>query len=1518
MGKQKERNTVNEFDSIADFLNKNKTPIKSFGDILNNSKIATTPFTQNVDTKFIDTSKYTEYIRPSDTGAGLFPFEADYEKSRAVNQSNWEQFGHAIARFVPNVTLEVLNQTGALLDFEDYVNSDNEVGNWLSKWALEKKQERNEALPIYRENPNQAMNVGDFAWWMEMGGALAESVTAFALVGAATSAVGGAVINGISKGGKWLLNLSSTGNTGKKIAQSANTLSTAFLLNHAEGMGIAIGVYDEVYQRTLEELQAEGNPDAENLAKQKAATKAESALFVNKANILLNLSSASLFTKTPLLTRQVRKQSSVSNTLKTMNREGLQEGAEEIWNMISENQALDDDYSITKGLKDIMTLEGLENAFLGYIGGAGQTAITNAGRKIKLKRDDTGKLKFGIDTTQDDLYEAQQKSKATFESFTKGEKWANNTDVMMRSEEFLALKKEIEIAENNGDIKKANDLKSKLIQNQAYDAFANGTTEDYLRVFEAIKNLTEEEAVQKGFDATTYKEKAEEGIKYVTNLENAYNESQEYLNSSDIYNNRAENIYIRIAKDKLQKEEPVYRQKVEQELLELGISSENIDTSKNGYLKLVGLTKEQSDKTKQLTSVQEYDYVVKELTSLINKQKNLSEEYINLKSSKTQQEIKRKIAEERQKNKDKEKEEKSNTTKAKSNAKVNNIVNNAKQQATTNPPVSSVTGQTTNTSTQTPSIVPTVSTIPTTGLITNPSNDPTIQKMVDKMNTELEQDNTDDKKVERLEMYLELFTNNSSRDGVPGLIAQVNKALNIIKDKIVTDANTQANQSNLQNDINSKLAAIANAIVDADSDQSPITEENRAKIIENMNNLTNMLIDAMNLIEEAGYDITDFKVISDFFLKAIGEKALIKKFEQIKGIYNNTNLAPIVTASYEDLYFNEEEKKALQDQQDILAINAFLQDFYNLSEKDFNDKKTEVLKEYIESQGYSVYNKDTLTKYEGYKVVKGYNKIAYLAKHYSDNVRADNVKFNIFDFFVSREDVSRTLNTNTDEVLLDPQFLQAGDSITFKVINQVKYEDGTIVKSDGSITKNGETEIKNPIDVAPIALFYNGKQVKGGFLHEVKWINADNIARSNEVNTQQMLLRKIREAVLNAGERGVTTTIKERKDGFLLKDIKGKKDLVSNNLSKVDIAVGRDNNNLVQNDEIVETSNKNIIAGIPYVIIPVNKNKKIGIPVQPVSLSTKPEYIETIINALRIYLSNKPDTRINQLKEEANIDLQNIDDIEALLNTFIYLPPYKFKDNKYFTFDSFKTLLNNTKDDFSVVRIVRDSIQFGRGLRANPSNLTGIKALQENNGVGYLNKAEFNKLRNIHSNEEVDAAIENQLNILRNVLQNNMYINVNNKLLNTYFNKITITETKAKVEKEKYNDFIKKHLLTDLYSVTLDNGTEIYTVQGTIEFDDSFANKKPKIKNEPTPTTPTETKSQLGFDYDYFGDEDLSPLQNNSNNSQNNYTKTQKNLVELLTFDNLFMTKNNITSVQDILQLSQEQQGELIKKYCNQ
>lgn len=115
---------------------------------------------------------YNVYVNPVDDPEKL-------DKERAVNQSNWEQGLRMIGQIGNEITVGTAIGFADLADvFYNMVsNSPNDYQSEISSELESLKESINERLAIYRENPNAAFDIGDFAWWASNVPSIASSLT---------------------------------------------------------------------------------------------------------------------------------------------------------------------------------------------------------------------------------------------------------------------------------------------------------------------------------------------------------------------------------------------------------------------------------------------------------------------------------------------------------------------------------------------------------------------------------------------------------------------------------------------------------------------------------------------------------------------------------------------------------------------------------------------------------------------------------------------------------------------------------------------------------------------------------------------------------------------------------------------------------------------------------------------------------------------------------------------------------------------------------------------------------------------------------------------------------------------------------------------------------------------------------------------------------------------------------------------------------------------------------------------
>lgn len=115
---------------------------------------------------------YDVYVNPVDDPEKL-------DKERAVNQSNWEQGLRMIGQIGNEVTVGTAIGFADLADafYNMISDSPNDYQSEISSGLESLKESINERLAIYRENPNAAFDIGDFAWWANNAPSIASSLT---------------------------------------------------------------------------------------------------------------------------------------------------------------------------------------------------------------------------------------------------------------------------------------------------------------------------------------------------------------------------------------------------------------------------------------------------------------------------------------------------------------------------------------------------------------------------------------------------------------------------------------------------------------------------------------------------------------------------------------------------------------------------------------------------------------------------------------------------------------------------------------------------------------------------------------------------------------------------------------------------------------------------------------------------------------------------------------------------------------------------------------------------------------------------------------------------------------------------------------------------------------------------------------------------------------------------------------------------------------------------------------------
>ena len=457
--------------------------------------------------------------------------KGDIGAYRAARQSTLNKVGSTLSRIAVNTGLSAVGYLAAVADIEDYNNQDDEVGNLVTNTMEEWKASFNkDYAPIYRKS-NEHLALGDVGWWLENGASLVESIGAFAITGAVT---GGAA--------SWLAGVSKLGAMGQALA----TLATSTALNQAEGVTSAAQVYKDIYKAQLQK------GISVKQAKQIAADAAARTINVNRANILLNLTSANMFVAAKGgiagTGRHIIQEVTKKNTKNRIVGESIQEFAEEEINLIADKagRAFGEgrSYTNTDIVNDLSTAEAVEAGLLGAVGGAGQTALSAGIGNIESKGYKGYGAYKGKYAKQRENFKKQQEVIKQFESISETDNIPSMSDVFASKDANDKANVEIrkivnKAEEENRDLSEdektsINDILKNNLYQQATLGLKTGTVGVLVDTYEKILNLSEEEAKAKGLNTKQsdekgyYKTVAQEALDDIAAAEKQYNKSGEY------------------------------------------------------------------------------------------------------------------------------------------------------------------------------------------------------------------------------------------------------------------------------------------------------------------------------------------------------------------------------------------------------------------------------------------------------------------------------------------------------------------------------------------------------------------------------------------------------------------------------------------------------------------------------------------------------------------------------------------------------------------------------------------------------------------------------------------------------------------------------------------------------------------------------------------------------------------------------------------------------------------------------
>jgi hypothetical protein len=302
-------------------------------------------------------------------------------QNRARNQPWYDQLGNQATKVLPGIALGIVENVGYLGELFD---NSQDYTNAFTEFAKKHRGDLEEALPAYRENPEEVFDLGDSGWWMQHGEGLVESIGEFLVTGAG---VGGA----LGKSAKGLAKLVQASRTTENILLGGAQLGTSGFLAYTEGAMSGSEIYTQVLKETGD--------------KEKAAEAAAHTVRLNTViNTMLNMTSvAPMFksakslkttsqlglnrlpgeNKTTWLQRLNQLEADgvpEASLRKALLLEAGQEGLEEEVNLFAEGEGLvkgglkaDNGNIMNRFIDTVFSEEGALSGILGAVGGVGQT-----------------------------------------------------------------------------------------------------------------------------------------------------------------------------------------------------------------------------------------------------------------------------------------------------------------------------------------------------------------------------------------------------------------------------------------------------------------------------------------------------------------------------------------------------------------------------------------------------------------------------------------------------------------------------------------------------------------------------------------------------------------------------------------------------------------------------------------------------------------------------------------------------------------------------------------------------------------------------------------------------------------------------------------------------------------------------------------------------------------------------------------------------------------------------------------
>lgn len=479
-----------------------------------------------------------------------------------------------------------------------------------------------------------------------------------------------------------------------------------------------------------------------------------------------------------------------------------------------------------------------------------------------------------------------------------------------------------------------------------------------------------------------------------------------------------------------------------------------------------------------------------------------------------------------------------------------------------------------------------------------------------------------------------------------------------------------------------------------------------------------------------------------------------------------------------------------------------------------------------------------------------FNKIAFLSRNYEEKREVNSDGTVTF----TKKEIDDLINyDNYDANINDPVEYTKGTIISFEIDYNYNQNNETY---ESLLEKESKLNATN--ELIPIIIKSDDKII--GYVHTVEWIRKNSNSDTLAFNLQK--IKELRNVIANS-ESILQGTITYKGTGRLLKNKDNKIKLLKDVFTdpNLQFSIAKDLVPYINDNDVFDKiviNNQVLSDGQLYVIAPVKLNnnnelENLLLPIRRNNITEKE--INSIIDALKIYLNNKINEVAETLDNDFNINLLNISGLRSFISQYIHIENV---DKTLNTKDYFNSLSSN----YSAIIITGNSIDFGKGKGI------GYRSISRNTPKEQLNSflQDFRKFLS-ESKFRADISKINKSNIY-----NVFYISENKVISSSYNN---------------YNIYLKSVTSTNLFSVELPNGNFTYTIQPIVKFNLETNSKKEDSKetdskkedskgNKDNKNNTVRVPKGVNFDLNSFGNVKNLPLFN-INKYESLKTKITKN-----------------------------------------